>query len=65
MTIRFSELGVPDPKGWSRSHSKVYDYNTNAGSFYYQVSGWCWVGSVGSVVVAAQLYHGATMCLIS
>merc|ERR1711874_419360 len=36
MTIRFSELGVPDPKGWSRSHSKVYDYNTNAGSFYYQ-----------------------------
>ena len=41
MTIRFSELGVPDPKGWSRSHSKVYDYNTNAGSFYYQVSVEC------------------------
>ena len=51
MTIRFSELGLPDPRGWRGSHSKVYDYNTNAGSFYYQVSGWCWVGSVGSVVV--------------
>ena len=38
MFVRFSELGVPDPAGWRRSHSKVYDYNTNAGSFYYQVS---------------------------
>ena len=38
MTIRFSELGLPDPRGWRGSHSKVYDYNTNAGSFYYQVS---------------------------
>merc|ERR1712156_1292400 len=36
MTIRFSELGLPDPRGWRGSHSKVYDYNTNAGSFYYQ-----------------------------
>ena len=38
MFVRFSDLGVPDPAGWRRSHSKVYDYNTNAGSFYYQVS---------------------------
>merc|ERR1711988_856554 len=36
MFVRFSDLGVPDPAGWRRSHSKVYDYNTNAGSFYYQ-----------------------------
>lgn len=36
MVVRFADLGVPDPKGWSRSHGKVYDYNTNAGSFYYQ-----------------------------
>ena len=38
MVVRFQELGVPDPKGWSRSHSRVYDYNTEAGSFYYQVN---------------------------
>ena len=38
MVVRFADLGVPDPKGWSRSHGKVYDYNTNAGSFYYQVT---------------------------
>ena len=38
MVVHFQELGVPDPKGWSRSHSKVYAYNQEAGSFYYQVT---------------------------
>ena len=37
MVIRFADLGVPDPKGWSKPHCKVYDYNTDAGTFYYQV----------------------------
>ena len=37
MVIRFEDLGVPDPKGWSKPHCKVYDYNTSAGTFYYQV----------------------------
>jgi len=36
MVVRFADLGVPDPKGWTRSMGRVYDYNTNAGSFYYQ-----------------------------
>lgn len=36
MVVRYTDLGVPDPKGWSRSHSRVYSYNQEAGSFYYQ-----------------------------
>ena len=46
MVIRFADLGVPDPKGWSKPHCKVYDYNTDAGTFYYQVRG---VSSVSSL----------------
>ena len=39
MVVHYKDLGVPDPKGWNRAHAKcsVYEYNTSAGSFYYQV----------------------------